>query len=433
MIVAGNQTNPTTWLSQHPEFIAIAKRIGRLSKCEHRDRLACGALAERCLKRYDRELNAARMAEYLSEINERRISRETLNDYRAAFRMYRAWREECGGQPPQLDITKLAQAWRSGKGHLTDADRVRLCERTYDRGLARSQMRMEALRLSKERSRAKLRYRLRPASQHVRLMDDLALIRECDPESIDVLILDWMYKPLFQSPKSPLPNVHTPDDTVGHIIKCIRAATRALTKYGIVAFFSDHRDDHNISILTALKSAGFRRRDQYISQRIAGGFSQAAGAIYANSHEPLDIYRRADVKEFPRRPRYSRSVSPKWHNRNHRASDERAVHPCEKPVELMKAIIEPVTVNGLIVDPFAGSGSSGVAAVQLGCQYRGAERIQHYVDIANQRIAVAADRVEETQNAINTALDGANPQEKAAIELYLENAGIELVVEEEAA
>lgn len=42
------------------------------------------------------------------------------------------------------------------------------------------------------------------------------------------------------------------------------------------------------------------------------------------------------------------------------------IHPTEKPVELMRLLIELVTSKGdSILDPFAGGGSTGVAAVEM--------------------------------------------------------------------
>ena len=62
-------------------------------------------------------------------------------------------------------------------------------------------------------------------------------------------------------------------------------------------------------------------------------------------------------------------------------------HPTVKPVELMKYLIKLVTPpNGTVLDPFTGSGSTGMAAVELGYEFIGIELDPHYVDIANKRI-----------------------------------------------
>ena len=69
---------------------------------------------------------------------------------------------------------------------------------------------------------------------------------------------------------------------------------------------------------------------------------------------------------------------------------ERVGHPTQKPLALMKWCIEycnnrPQT----ILDPFMGSGTTGVAAVQMGRKFVGIEREPKYFDIACKRIEQA--------------------------------------------
>lgn len=59
-------------------------------------------------------------------------------------------------------------------------------------------------------------------------------------------------------------------------------------------------------------------------------------------------------------------------------------HPTEKPVSLMKHIIK--NTRGVVVDMFAGSGSTGVAAVQMGRKFIGIELDEGYFNIACKRI-----------------------------------------------
>lgn len=65
-------------------------------------------------------------------------------------------------------------------------------------------------------------------------------------------------------------------------------------------------------------------------------------------------------------------------------------HPTEKPVPLMGSLLEVVSDPGqLILDPFNGSGTTGVACVQSGRKYIGLEREVRYFDIACRRIEEA--------------------------------------------
>lgn len=63
-------------------------------------------------------------------------------------------------------------------------------------------------------------------------------------------------------------------------------------------------------------------------------------------------------------------------------------HPCEKPVDLLKFIIEKSTVPGeLVVDPFAGSGSTGVAAQELGRKFTLFEIEAENIEVIKARLA----------------------------------------------
>ena len=65
-------------------------------------------------------------------------------------------------------------------------------------------------------------------------------------------------------------------------------------------------------------------------------------------------------------------------------------HPTEKPVSLMLWLIEEYTKPGdTILDPFMGSGTTGVACVQTGRNFIGCEISKDYFDIAERRIQEA--------------------------------------------
>ena len=61
-------------------------------------------------------------------------------------------------------------------------------------------------------------------------------------------------------------------------------------------------------------------------------------------------------------------------------------HPTQKPVPLMRWCIEKSGAGETILDPFMGSGTTGVAAVQMGRKFIGIEREPKYFDIACKRI-----------------------------------------------
>lgn len=62
-------------------------------------------------------------------------------------------------------------------------------------------------------------------------------------------------------------------------------------------------------------------------------------------------------------------------------------HPTVKPIKLMEYLITMVTPeNGTVLEPFMGSGTTGVAAVNLNRSFIGIEMDEHYFEIAENRI-----------------------------------------------
>ena len=69
------------------------------------------------------------------------------------------------------------------------------------------------------------------------------------------------------------------------------------------------------------------------------------------------------------------------------------VHPTEKPVELNEILIGNSSNEGdLVLDPFMGSGSSGVACKKLNRDFIGIEIDEKYFNIAKERIEKKEDK-----------------------------------------
>lgn len=61
-------------------------------------------------------------------------------------------------------------------------------------------------------------------------------------------------------------------------------------------------------------------------------------------------------------------------------------HQTEKPVELLTEMLELVVPEGLVLDPFMGSGTTGVACIRTGRRFLGIEKDPRYFEIAKRRI-----------------------------------------------
>lgn len=69
---------------------------------------------------------------------------------------------------------------------------------------------------------------------------------------------------------------------------------------------------------------------------------------------------------------------------------QRSAHPCPKPNDVMEWLVDRCTrAGGLILDPFMGSGTTGVAALRHGRKFIGIELEPKYFDIACKRIEQA--------------------------------------------
>jgi site-specific DNA-methyltransferase (adenine-specific) len=66
-------------------------------------------------------------------------------------------------------------------------------------------------------------------------------------------------------------------------------------------------------------------------------------------------------------------------------------HPTQKPLALLERVLQAsCPAGGLVLDPFNGSGSTGVAALRLGLRYVGLEREPEYLALSARRLAEAA-------------------------------------------
>lgn len=137
-----------------------------------------------------------------------------------------------------------------------------------------------------------------------------------------------------------------------------------------VSFYGWNRVD---TFMTAWKRAGFRVvghlvfTKRYASKSAFVGYQHECAYILAKGRPPLPVNPMADVQP--------------WEYTGNRH------HPTEKPVSILQPLIETFTQPGAIVlDPFAGSGSTCVAAFQTGRRYIGIELLAQYHTVGQQRL-----------------------------------------------
>lgn len=144
----------------------------------------------------------------------------------------------------------------------------------------------------------------------------------------------------------------------------LREAWRVLAPRS--ALFCFCRWDVEDTFKMAIRSAGFEVRNQAVWDKQNRGMGDTRRTL-APAHEVILFAVKGDFTWPGGRPSTMfRWPRPHWkHGRT---------HPTEKPVGLLAELIAATTRPGdMVVDPFAGSGSTGEAAVRLGRAFWGCE------------------------------------------------------------
>jgi site-specific DNA-methyltransferase (adenine-specific) len=119
---------------------------------------------------------------------------------------------------------------------------------------------------------------------------------------------------------------------------------------------------------------------QIVIWRRNGGFNYSP-ANYMPTHEWVMIFAKPD---FALKSRAASGLGDVWEV----AAESGSEHPAPFPVDLPLMAIETIP-NKIILDPFMGSGTTGVACAKLGRKFIGIEIEPKYFDIACRRIEAA--------------------------------------------
>lgn len=104
-------------------------------------------------------------------------------------------------------------------------------------------------------------------------------------------------------------------------------------------------------------------------------------------HEPVYLFAKSERHAF----RVSPPVGSVWEFPNEKVRG--LAHYSRFPEELPRRCIEAFgcsDVEPIVLDPFSGSGTTGVAAINLGCSYVGFEIDPDHVAASNQRLEEVA-------------------------------------------
>ncbi len=152
------------------------------------------------------------------------------------------------------------------------------------------------------------------------------------------------------------------------------ASVRVVKRSGSLLVFCDWRMVP--SVVPAIESAGWRYQNLIVWDKGSPGL----GAGFRAQHELVAHFTNGE-------PAYhDKSTSNVL--RSGRVHHTARVHQTEKPVELLRRLVRVTTPpDGVVLDPFAGSGSTAVAALLEGRSAIGIERDAAHVATARRRLA----------------------------------------------
>jgi len=109
---------------------------------------------------------------------------------------------------------------------------------------------------------------------------------------------------------------------------------------------------------------------------------------------PAQGYEAAEIAHRPGRKRWNGKGAALWHYPTCMGAG-RPDHPCPKPLPLMEQIVTDFTDPGeLICDPFAGSGTTGVACIRLGRRFIGWEKDPGFFEVAVKRLRATKEQIQ---------------------------------------
>ena len=207
--------------------------------------------------------------------------------------------------------------------------------------------------------------------------DCLEVMKGIPDNSVDCIITDPPYGMKYQSARrtaTPQFKKIENDNNINWFPEFIKECYRVLKNNSHIYIFCN---DYNISKFRDLQEeAGFKNKrtlvwvkNNHTSGDLLGDYANKTEFInYAQKgRKLLNGGRNTNVLEFSR-------VS-------------KLEHPTQKPVDLNEFLINKSTnENEIILDPFAGSGTTGVACKNLNRNYILIEKEPEYIDIINKRL-----------------------------------------------
>jgi adenine-specific DNA-methyltransferase len=253
---------------------------------------------------------------------------------------------------------------------------------------------------------------LGPPTSRIKKQDAFKFLAEIEPASVDLLVSS----PPYCMGKAYETSVNTSDFIRMHE-RLAPLLVRALKDGGSLCWQVGHHV-HNgvVTPLDALVYAIFSKQNSlFLRNRIVWTFAHGVHASrrFSGRHETVLWFTKGNKYKFdldavrvpqkypgkrhykgPKKGELSgnplgKNPSDVWDIPNVKANHiEKADHPCQFPVALVQRLVRALTpIDGLVVDPFLGSGSTAIAALVEGRRIAGCDIRPDYIKITTNRLA----------------------------------------------
>jgi adenine-specific DNA-methyltransferase len=247
--------------------------------------------------------------------------------------------------------------------------------------------------------------------QHVWQKDALQFLSELEDRSVDLAVSSPPYFMGKEYDKScSLKDFVALHEQLAHqLVRVIRPG-------GSLCWQVGHHVHNNVVVpLDAIVYSIFSKYEQIqLRNRIVWTFAHGAHCTkrFSGRHETILWFTKGDSYEFlldavrvpqkypgkkhykgpkrgePSGNRLGKNPGDVWEIPNVKARHiEKTEHPCQFPIALVQRLLKALCApNSLVIDPYLGSGTSGVAALMEGHRFMGCDINPRYVKIARERI-----------------------------------------------
>lgn len=214
--------------------------------------------------------------------------------------------------------------------------------------------------------------------------DCLELMKDIPDDSVDMILTDPPYG-MDLSPQRSTSKFNgvkiINDDTLEWTPTFFKQCFRVLRKDAAAFFFCSH---HSVGdFIKSGKEAGFSVKNLLVWDKDWFGMGN-------NWRPNFELILLLTNGKFQTKSKNKSNIL-----KYRRLSGQKLVHPTEKVIPLLEELLlEPDYFNNVVLDPFMGSGTTGVACVNTGRRFIGIEKDEKYFEIAKNRINEAIGKVQ---------------------------------------